>query len=62
MEETKNACRLLVRKTDGRRPLGRSRRRWVDKIKMDLGEKERENVVLWTVLMWPRIGNSGGLL
>jgi hypothetical protein len=30
--------RLLVRKLEGKRPLGRSRRRWVDNIKMDLGD------------------------
>jgi hypothetical protein len=29
---------LLSRKSDGRRPLGRPRRRWVDNIKMDLVE------------------------
>jgi hypothetical protein len=28
----------LVEKPEGKRPLGRSRRRWVDNIKMDLGE------------------------
>jgi PAS domain-containing protein len=38
MGEKRNAYRLLVRKPDGRRPLGRSRRRWVDNIRMDLGE------------------------
>jgi hypothetical protein len=27
-----------VEKPEGKRPLGRPRRRWVDKIKMDLGE------------------------
>jgi hypothetical protein len=27
---------LLVRKPEGKRPLGRPRRRWVDNIKMDL--------------------------
>jgi hypothetical protein len=36
--EKSNAYRLLVRKPDGKRPLGRHRRRWVDKIRMDLGE------------------------
>jgi hypothetical protein len=36
--ETRNAYRLLVRKPDGKRPLGRPRRRWVDNIRMDLGE------------------------
>ena len=30
--------RVLVAKPDGRRPLGRPRRRWVDNIKMDLQE------------------------
>jgi hypothetical protein len=38
MGENKNAYRLLVGKPDGKRPLGRPRRRWVDNIKMDLGE------------------------
>jgi hypothetical protein len=33
-----NAYRLLVGKVEGKRPLGRPRRRWVDKIRMDLGE------------------------
>jgi hypothetical protein len=38
MGEKKNAYRLLVGKTEGKRPLGRPRRRWVDNIRMDLGE------------------------
>jgi hypothetical protein len=36
--EKRNAYRLLVGKPEGRRPLGRPRRRWVDNIRMDLGE------------------------
>jgi hypothetical protein len=32
--------RLLVGKLEGKRPLGRRRRRWVDNIKMDLEERE----------------------
>jgi len=32
--------RVLVGKPEGRRPLGRPRRRWVDNIKMDLQEVE----------------------
>jgi hypothetical protein len=36
MRETRNAYRILVRKPEGKRPLGRPRRRWVDNIKMDL--------------------------
>jgi hypothetical protein len=31
-----NAYRILVGKSEGKRPLGRPRRRWVDNIKMDL--------------------------
>jgi hypothetical protein len=38
MGEKKNAYRLLVGKPEGKRPLGRPRRRWVDNIRMDLGE------------------------
>jgi hypothetical protein len=38
MGEKRNAYRILVGKPEGRRPLGRPRRRWVDNIKMDLRE------------------------
>ncbi|PNF40800.1 Surfeit locus protein 1 [Cryptotermes secundus] len=38
MEKTRNAYRILVGKPEGKRPLGRPRRRWVDNIKMDLRE------------------------
>jgi hypothetical protein len=40
MREKRNAYRLLVGKPEGKRPLGRPRRRWVDDIRMDLGEVE----------------------
>jgi hypothetical protein len=36
--EKRNAHRLFVGKPEGKRPLGRQRRRWVDNIKMDLLE------------------------
>jgi hypothetical protein len=36
--EKRNAYRLLVGKPEGRRPLGRPRCRWVDNIRMDLGD------------------------
>jgi hypothetical protein len=36
--EKRNACRILVGKPEGNRPLGRPRRKWVDNIKMDLRE------------------------
>jgi hypothetical protein len=36
--EERNAYRLFVVKPEGKRPLGRPRRRWVNNIRMDLGE------------------------
>jgi hypothetical protein len=36
--EKRNAYRLLVLKPDGKKPLGRPRRRWINSIKMDLIE------------------------
>jgi hypothetical protein len=38
MGERRGAYRALVGKPEGRRPLGRPRRRWEDNIKMDLPE------------------------
>jgi hypothetical protein len=38
MGATRTTYRILVGKPEGRRPLGRPRRRWVDNIKMDLRE------------------------
>jgi hypothetical protein len=38
MGERRGAYRALVGKREGRRPLGRPRRRWEDNIKMDLRE------------------------
>jgi hypothetical protein len=38
MGEGKGAYRILVGRPEGRRPLGRPRRRWEDNIKMDLQE------------------------
>jgi hypothetical protein len=38
MGEERDVYRVLVGKPDGRRPLGRSRRRWEDNIRMDLRE------------------------
>jgi hypothetical protein len=51
MGENRNAYRLLVGKPEGKRPLGRPRRRWVDNIRMD-----------WTGLVWIRTGTGGELL
>ncbi|KAJ4438755.1 hypothetical protein ANN_14706 [Periplaneta americana] len=38
MGESRNVYRVLVGRPEGKRPLGRPRRRWEDKIKMDLRE------------------------
>jgi hypothetical protein len=38
MGKKTNAYRLLVGKPEGKRPLGRQRRRWVDNIRIDLLE------------------------
>jgi len=57
-EET-GVYRVLVGKPEGRRPLGRPRRRWVDSIRMDL---QGLDVGMWTELGWPRIETGGGRL
>jgi hypothetical protein len=38
MGEKRNACRILVGEPEGKRPLGKPRRKWVDNIKMDFRE------------------------
>jgi hypothetical protein len=53
MGEERNVYRLLVGKPEGRIPLGRPRRRWIDNIKMDLLEIEL-NVVDWMSLAQDR--------
>jgi hypothetical protein len=58
MGETRNVYKILVGKPEGKRPLGKPRRRRLDTIKMDL----RENGMVWTGSIWLRIGTSGGLL
>jgi hypothetical protein len=50
--------RILVGKPEGKRPLGRPSHTWVYNIKMDL----KETGVVWTGLMWLRIGKGGELL
>ena len=38
MDEERGVYRVLVEKPEGKRPLGRPRRRWVDNIRMNLQE------------------------
>jgi hypothetical protein len=56
--ENGNAYRILVGKPEGKIPLGRSRRRSVDNIKMDLAETGWGGMI-WTRSICLRIGNSG---
>jgi hypothetical protein len=60
MGERRGAYRALVGKPEGRKPLGRPRRRWEDNTKMDLREVGWGGA--WTGSIWLRIGTSGGLL
>jgi hypothetical protein len=53
MEEKMNVYSLLVRKPEGKRLLGRPRRRWINNIKMDLLEI-RLRVVDWIGLVHDR--------
>ena len=53
-------CRVLVRKLEGKRPLGSPMHRWEEYIKTDLQEVGCGGV--WTGLSWLRIGTGGGHL
>jgi hypothetical protein len=56
MGEGRGAYRILVRRLEGRRPVGRPRRRWEDNIKTDL----QEDGWGWTGLSWLRTGTGAG--
>jgi hypothetical protein len=65
MGEKRNAYRLLVGNPERKRPLGRPRHRWVDNIRMDLGEVEQVesscefgiqpsgSMKCWETIEWP---------
>ena len=57
--EGRGVHRVLVRKPEGKRPLGRPRYRWEDNIQMDLQEVEGDIGTGWS---WLRIGTGGGHL
>jgi hypothetical protein len=59
MGEGRGVYRVLVRRPEAKRPLGRPRRRWEDNIKMDLRETGIDGR---TGFSWLRIGSSGGFL
>ena len=57
--EGRGVYRVLVGKFEGKRPLGRTSRRWEDNIKMALQEV---GCGIWTELIWLRTGTGGGHL
>jgi hypothetical protein len=57
--ERRDIYRVLVRKLEGKRPLGRSRHRWEDNIKLDLQEVGCGGMNWIEVL---RVGTGGGHL
>jgi hypothetical protein len=52
MGEGRNVCGVLVGKPEGKRPLGRPKRRWEDGIKMDLRE------IGWRGLEWIQLAQD----
>jgi hypothetical protein len=59
MGEVRGAQNIFVGRPEGRRPLGRPRRRWEVKIKMDLREI---GLGMWIGFIGLRTGTGGGLL
>jgi len=60
MGEKRGVNKVLVRKPEVKRTLGRPRPRWENNIKMDLQEVGCGGV--WTGSKWLRIGTGGGHL
>jgi hypothetical protein len=58
IEEGRGAYRILVGRPEGRRPLGRPRRRWII-LKWIF---KNWDGMAWPGLIWLRIGTGGGLL
>jgi len=59
MGERRGVCRVLVGRPEGKKPLGRPRRRWEDNIKVDLQEV---GCGALTGLIRLRTGTGGGHL
>jgi len=59
MGEKRGVYRVLVRKPEGKRPLGRPSRRWEDNIKTEIQEM---GLGLWTGTSWLGIVTCGGHL
>jgi hypothetical protein len=54
MGEGRGVYRVLIGRPEGKRPLGRPRRRWEDNIRMDLGEIGNDRVN-WILLAQDRV-------
>jgi hypothetical protein len=54
MGEERNVCKVLVGKSEGKRPLGRPRHRWEDGIRMNLRETGWGGLVVWIQLAQDR--------
>jgi hypothetical protein len=61
MGEERKVYKVVVGKPEGKRPLGRPRRRWENEIRVDLREIGWRWGV-WSGFIWLRIGAGGGLL
>jgi hypothetical protein len=59
MGKERKVYKILVGKPEGKRPLGRPRRRWEDGVRMDLRET---GLGVRIGFDWPRKGIGGGLL
>jgi hypothetical protein len=56
MGEVRNACSILVGKPEGKRPLGRLRRRWKDNIRTDLVE------IWWEGVDWIHLAQDRNMV
>jgi hypothetical protein len=52
MGESRNSYKILVGKPEGKRPLGRRRRRWEDNIRIHLGE------IVWGDVDWMHLAQD----
>jgi hypothetical protein len=59
MGTIRNVYNILIGKLEGKRPLGRPRRRWGIILERILG---KQGAKLWTGFIWLRIGTNGVLL
>jgi hypothetical protein len=53
MGEMRNPYKIFIVKSEGKRPLGRPRRRWEDNIRVDLRE------IGWEVVDWMHLDQDG---